>query len=142
MSTEDLKQTARRVIDEVWNGRNPDAVDTFYAPEFINHNPDPGQSADRAGLKENVRSAITAFPDLSLRVDDLLAEGDLVVSRWTFTGTHSGPLWGIPATGRSVSFTGVNISRIRDGQCVEEWTNSDTLGMLQQLGVIPSPSAG
>jgi steroid delta-isomerase-like uncharacterized protein len=142
MATEHVKEIARRIVEDVWNARDAGAVDQLYAPDFHNRDARPGMSSDRDGIKQTVSATAAAFPDFRLALEDAIADGDVVVTRWTFTGTHTGSFWGIPPTGREVRFTGVTINRLRDGRCVEEWTNSDSLGMLQQLGVIPSPSAG
>ena len=80
----------------------------------------------------------TTFPDIDVSVDDLIAEGDRVVIRWTGTGTHSGEFMGVPATGVKISVTGIAIDRIEGGKIVEHWEQFDTLGMMQQLGAIPS----
>jgi steroid delta-isomerase-like uncharacterized protein len=82
-----------------------------------------------------------AFPDLKITVEDQIAEGDKVVTRWTAEGTHDGDLPGLPASGRSSTVTGIGIDRIEGGKIVEAWGNWDTLGMLQQLGAIPAPAA-
>jgi predicted ester cyclase len=81
----------------------------------------------------------SAFSDNEVTVDDQIAEGDKVVTRWSSKGTHSGEFFGIPATGKRVAGKGIGISRIVDGKIVEEWGESDMLGMMQQLGVIPPP---
>jgi len=83
-----------------------------------------------------------AFPDLERPVEDLVAEGDRVVARWTSSGTHKGDFQGIPPTGKHVETSGITIFRIENGKIVEEWSESDVLGMLQQLGAIPSPGKG
>jgi predicted ester cyclase len=82
---------------------------------------------------------LTAFPDLHLTIEDLIAEGDKVVDRQTARGTHQGTFMGIPPTGKQITVTAMNISRIVGGKIVEHWVELDTLGMLQQLGVVPMP---
>jgi steroid delta-isomerase-like uncharacterized protein len=89
------------------------------------------------GVRQFVTTYLTAFPDGKITIDDQLAEGDLVTSRWTGRGIHQGDLMGIPPTGKQVTVTGITISRVKDGKVVEEWTNWDTLGLLQQVGVVP-----
>jgi steroid delta-isomerase-like uncharacterized protein len=81
-----------------------------------------------------------AFPDLNRPVDDLIAEGDKVVARWRAEGTHTGSFQGVPPTGRRASITGITIFRLRDGKIVEEWGESDMLGLLQQVGALPGPA--
>ena len=81
----------------------------------------------------------TAFPDVHFTIEDQVAEADKVVTRWTWRGTHQGPFQGIPPTGKHVMVTGVGINRFANGKVVENWTNMDILGLLQQLGVVPAP---
>ena len=81
----------------------------------------------------------SAFPDIQFTIEDLIAEGDKIVTRYTARGTHRGDLQGIPPTGRQVTVTGIIISRFANGKFVEGWLDFDALGMLQQLGVIPAP---
>jgi predicted ester cyclase len=91
-------------------------------------------------MKQGLTRAQAAFSDISITVEDQIAEGDKVVSRWTIRGTHKGEYMGIAPTGKQVTITGISIYRIEKGKIVEDWANSDMLGMLQQLGAIPSLS--
>jgi predicted ester cyclase len=91
------------------------------------------------GLKELVTTLRTAFPDLRLTVDDMVAEGDKVVDRFMARGTHQGELFGIAATGKQVAWLGIAIHRIVGGQLVETWASPDTLGLMRQLGAVPTP---
>jgi steroid delta-isomerase-like uncharacterized protein len=109
------------------------------AEDYIQHNPQVEQG--REGVKQFFTYFFSAFPDLQLTVEDILAEGDRVVTRWTMRGSHHGEFFGIPATGRQVTVTGMDIWRIADGKAAEHWDSIDNLGMLQQLGVIPSPDS-
>jgi predicted ester cyclase len=92
---------------------------------------------DLAGMEQITPAFFTAFPDTHYTLEDLIAEGDKVVWRYTFRGTHRGDFMGIPATGKVVTGTSIVISRIAGGKCVEEWGSSDLLGLMQQLGAIP-----
>jgi len=139
--SEENKALARRQLEEVFNKHNPDAVDEFFAPDFVNHNTPPGMPNDRESLKALVAMYLGAFPDLEVASDFQLAEGDKVVMHWTGRGTHTGELMGIPATGKRIEMTGIGIQRIAGGKIVEEWVESDQMGMMQQLGVIPTPGA-
>jgi predicted ester cyclase len=85
---------------------------------------------------------LSAFPDTKMTIEDQLAEGDKVTTRWTATGTHTGELMGIPATGKAVTVTGFDITRYSGGKSVEHWGQFDQMGMMQQLGVIPTPGEG
>jgi len=94
---------------------------------------------DREGFKAFVGINLGAFPDVKVTSDSLVAEGDKVVNRWTAIGTHTGELMGIPATGKRITMTGITIVRVADGKITEFWMESDQMGMMQQLGVVPAP---
>ena len=136
MSAEDNKAQVRRGF-EALNERNWTAFDALCAPDFVFHN----ASTTMQGLeayKQFISMYFTAFPDSRFTIEDLIAEGDTVVVRYTARGIHQGNLMAIPATGKQASVTAIGIFRIADGIAVEEWVNMDDLGLLQQLGVIPT----
>lgn len=135
--SEQNKQVIRRAYDEVYNKGNLATVDELIASDFVVHLPGDDVQGPEA-LKGYVSSLRNAFPDLEMTIDDQLADGDMVVTRWTARGTHTGPFQGIPPTGKRASFTGVDIDRFAGGKAVECWTNTDELGLLQQLGAIPA----
>lgn len=139
-SLEENKALVRQAIGRLWNEGCPEAVDEFLAPAFIDHQPTPGPPQTLDDIKQELRMYRTAFPDLHITIEDQIAEGDRVVSRWTARATHRGPLWGVPATGRSVAVMGVFIDRLADGKIQEEWAHWDRLGLLQQLGVVKAPA--
>ena len=140
MGTETNKEIVRRVAEEPWRG-NLDVIDEHVAADYIGHDPSrPEPQRGPAGFKEFVQSSRDAFPNAQVTVDEQLAEGDLVATRWTGRGIHEGELMGIQPTGREVTVTGITISRLRDGKIVEDWLNWDTLGMLVQLGAVPAPA--
>jgi steroid delta-isomerase-like uncharacterized protein len=112
--------------------------DQLYGPDWVGHFPGM-PPLDAEGHRMYSLAMETAFPDLDRKVEDLLAEGDRVAARWTATGTHRGVFNGIPPTGKVATSSGITIFRIADGRIVEEWGESDTLGLLMQLGAIPSP---
>ena len=114
----------------------------MFAADFVNRSPAPGQAHDREGLTQFNLAIRAAFPDLTVTIDDLIAEGDKVVWRWSARGTQRGELMGIPPTGREVTLTGISIDRLAGGQIVERWGEIDNLGLLQQLGAIPAPGPG
>jgi steroid delta-isomerase-like uncharacterized protein len=138
MSAEDNKALIRRFVEEVQSGDNIDLVDEICSPEFVNHSAPPRIPADREGIKIVTAMFRRAFPDSYFTVEDMVAEGDKVATRKTFHGTHGGEFMGIPPSGRGVSMGLIDIVRISDGRVVEHWSMGDTLGMMQQLGVIPS----
>ena len=133
--TQDLKPIIRRFWEEGTNQRNWAVLDEIVAEDYAGHGVET--SPGRAGLKAELAGYTTAFSDLQFTLDELVAEGELVVSRWTARGTHTGPLMDIPPTGKFVTITGISIDRIVNGRIVEGWTEFDMLGMLQQLGAFP-----
>ncbi len=137
---EENKALVRRSNDELWGDGNLDIIDEYVAEDYIEYNtavPEPIRG--REGYRENVKMVRSAFPDLEVTTEDLIAEGDKVVSRYTLTGTHDGPLMGIDPTGTEVEFEGISIGRLEAGMVVEGWSNIDIFGLMQQLGVIESP---
>jgi steroid delta-isomerase-like uncharacterized protein len=139
MSTEANKAIARRNFEEVWNEGKLAAVDEIIAANHVNRDPaNPGVSGPE-GFKQLVSMYRSAFPDTHFAIEAQIAEGDKVVTRWTARGTHQGELMGIPPTGKQLAVTGMTIDRIVGGKIAESWANWDTLGLMQQLGVVPMP---
>ena len=136
--TEGNKAVIRRFVEEVQNNKDWDAFDELNAPDFVNLSSPPGVPSDREGGKMYLAGFLNAFPDCHFTIDDMIAEGDQVVTKKTFTGTHTGEFAGIPATGRSVTLQFVDIMRVRDGRIVEHWLSMNQLSFMQQLGVIPT----
>jgi steroid delta-isomerase-like uncharacterized protein len=139
MSTEQNKAVVRRWIEEGWNNHNLAVIDEVYAANYVQHEPAPETVNSSAALKQYVGTYLTAFPDLNLSIEDLIAEGDKVVWRLKSSGHNNGPFMGMPATGKAGSITGIVIFRLESGRIVEGWVNIDALGLMQQLGVIPMP---
>jgi len=139
VSAVDNKALVRRFVDEVQSGGNIDLIDEVCSPGFVNHSAPPGIPADREGIKILTAMFRGAFPDSHFTIEDMVAEGDKVVTRKTFHGTHEGEFMGMPPSGRAVSMGLIDIVRISDGRVVEHWSVGDSLGMMQQLGVIPQP---
>jgi len=137
------KVLARRNIEEVWNQGKIAVIDELIAHSAIFHDPNipEGKLAEPAGYKKYVSIYRSAFPDLHLTIHDQVAEGDKVVTRWSATGTHNGPLMGIAATHKHATVQGVDINRYENGKIVEGWITYDMLGLLQQLGVAPIMAA-
>ncbi|GAC1512971.1 MAG: ester cyclase [Chloroflexota bacterium] len=139
MSTQENKDIVRRSFEDLFNQGNLSVADEVYSPDYVGH--DPAMPEDSHGIddvKQFVSTYRNAFSDIHLTIDHLIAEGDLVATSFTGRGTHDGDFTGIPATGKKAEVTGMSISRLVDGKIVEEWTNTDTLGLMQQLGVLPS----
>ena len=128
-----------RIIEEVFGAGNYDLANELIGAEAVGHDPAlPEPVRGPAGLIESARAYRDAFPDLRLTVEQAVTEGDYVALRWTARGTHRGELFGIPATGKEATVTGISFDRWADGKIVESWTNWDTLGLLQQLGAVPA----
>lgn len=142
MSTEENKAIFRRIIEEVWNKGDLAAVDELVAPNHIYHFPGREDIKGPEGVKQFVTMARTAFPDIHITIDDMLAEGDKVACRCTWRGTHKGEIRGIAPTGKQVTVTGIVISHCVGGKEVEGWESTDSLGMLQQMGVVPPMGQG
>lgn len=139
MSTKENKALVERESDEMWNKGNLAVADEVFAADVILHGGLPGQPSSVEGVKQGVQLNRAAFPDFHVTIDDLIAEGDKVVSRWTMRGTHKGEMLGMPPTGKQVAMEGITIARIADGKIVEVWNSADQLSLMQQLGVIPAP---
>ena len=139
-STQALKMFAQRFADEIINAQDLDgALAELVAENFVEQNPLPGQGPGRAGLADVLAGMFAAFPNLRWTLHDTVAEGDRVVTRSTWTGTHRGEFMGIPATGRGVTVEAWTLDRYRDGQLTESRIIMDVAGMLAQLGVLPAP---
>jgi predicted ester cyclase len=140
MSADTNKEIVRRLGVEPWEG-NLGVIDELVAPHYVGHDPAMPDQQGPEGIKEFITGYLAAFPDGRITIDDQFASGDLVATRWMGRGTQTGELMGIPPTGKQVTITGITISRVEKGKVVEEWTNWDTLGMLQQLGAVPEMAA-
>lgn len=139
MSTEQNKAIIQR-YREAHNTNQLNQLDEIVAANLIAHNLMPGLPPGLEGGKMAHMGGIASFPDMYVKTDDLIAEGDGVVERWTLTGTYTGaPFFGAPANGKKFSVTGISVYRIANSQVVEHWGEMDFLGLLQQLGMIPAP---
>jgi predicted ester cyclase len=130
------KSLVLRYFDEMNKG-NENYLNEYFGPNYIYHG--STGDLDAEGFKAQHHMYITAFSDIKTIAEDIIAEGDKVVTRWKIRSTHSGELFGIPATGKEVTITGIVISRIENGKAVEEWESFDQLGLMKQLGAIPPP---
>jgi len=132
-----MSEENKALVQRSWEITDPEALDEFYPPDVVWHNPEQ----DLHGIEEAKQFASTyfeAFPDTSFSVEDMIAEGDKVVSRFTVRGTHQGETEEFgPPTGRRVEQEGITIHRIEGGKIVEEWNQYDNLSILQQLGLAP-----
>jgi predicted ester cyclase len=140
MSAEAHKLIIRRLVEDSFNPQNLDLLNELVDPSYVDHGPFPEQSPGIAGMKEAHEALYAGFPDVQQSIDDLIAEGDRVMVRWTCRGTHKGEFMDIPPTGRYIAVTGIDIFRLENGKVMECWHNLDELGMLAQLGVVPGRS--
>ena len=136
--SEKNKTVVRRLFEEVWNKGNLPVTDELFAANYVHHDsstPDVGPGPE----SEKKRATLyrTAFPDLRLTIEDIIAEGETVMARWSCRGTHKGDLSGIAPTGKQFTISGISIARIANGKMAEGWVNWDALGLMQQLGVVP-----
>jgi steroid delta-isomerase-like uncharacterized protein len=140
VSIETNKALVRRFYDQVLNGRRVEAIDELTVADYDEHDPLPGQREGRDGLKDRVSMLVEGLAP-TFTVEDVVAEGDRVVVRWTNSARHVGDFLGIPPTGRYCAIAGIDVYRIEDGQLAEHWHVIDQLAMLQQLGLMPAPDS-
>jgi len=132
------KAVVRRFVEQVQNKKDFTVYDELTDPEFVNLSAPPGVPADSEGGRIWLSTFADAYPDAECTIDDMIAEGDRVVTRKTFSGTHTGDFGGIPATGKRVTLQYVDIMCVREGKIVEHWLSMDQLSWLQQLGIVPA----
>jgi len=144
MSAKGLKTLVRRFFEEVIKGKAATiaAIDELFATNYIEHT---GTGKDTQGIKDYKQSMsefYSAFPDVHVTLDDMVAEGDRVAVRFTLSGTHKGELMGTPPTNKKVTIREIGIIRVAGGKFVESWMRYDTLDLMQQLGLVPTPGKG
>ena len=139
--SEENKALVARMPLEVWSQGKLEVIDEVVDPELIEHGTPamPGVTMDREGIKTLVSEIRRAFPDLNVTLDHMIAEGDLVVTHATSSGTMRGEFAGMPPSGKQATWEQIHISRVRDGKIVEHWVVQDQMGMLQQLGFLQAP---
>ncbi len=129
------KEAVRRFFQEIWNDGDESAIDRYLAEDAAGN--DPKFGVGRESFRRQWRKWQNAFPDIHFELEELVAEGDTVVSRWTLTGTHTGEFLGVAPTGRTVRVSGMSLDHLRDGMVVSGFDGWDALGFRQQLGIIP-----
>jgi steroid delta-isomerase-like uncharacterized protein len=137
MSAENNKILVRRMFEEDLNTDNRAKGAEFFSPDFFDHTNPPGMQRGIEGHNAIVTLFRAAFPDGVWTVEDIFASDDRVCARVVFNATHKGDFFGIPATGKTVSFSGVHVLRVVDNKIIEHWGNNDDLGLMRQLGVVP-----
>jgi steroid delta-isomerase-like uncharacterized protein len=135
-SLEQNKALMRNYIEEAWNKGNLDFIDKNFSSDYVSHGTFPGQPTSRDDVKSVINTIRNTIPDLHITIEDMLAEGDKVASRWVTKGTHKGDLMGAKPTGNKISVSETAVFRVKDGKVVEGWANRDDLGFLQQIGLI------
>ena len=133
------KDIIRRVFEQIWEGGNLDVLDEIDSPEIILRYSVPGADASLEAVKQMTFAMFDGFTERDARIEDLIAEGDKVVERWSFAGKHTGEFMGLPPTNRTLSFSGISIIRMAQRKIVEAWDQIDSLGLFQQLGLIQMP---
>ncbi|WP_313694859.1 ester cyclase [Halorarum halobium] len=135
----DHVERIERLFRGVWNGENPAVADDLVGPDYLIHDRDLAAELRGPDLYRELAAGTRAvFPDMAFTIEDTVADGDEVAVRWTMTGTHEAPAFGVEPTGRSVELTAVEINRFADGLLVETWTRSDMLGLMEQVGALQS----
>lgn len=141
MNREGNTAVIRRLVEGL-NARDATIIDATYAPDYAGHDPDRPKPRSIDDLRSVLAQFLTdVVPDGRYTVEHLVAEGDLVLWHWTFTGTHQGEFMGVAPTGKRLSFGGVNLFRLVGGKVVEDWVYRDSVGFMRQLGLLPPPGA-
>lgn len=137
--SEQNKEIVRR-IQEAFDTGNLDALEDLIAPDIASHDTPPGAPGGREGAKMGHQMVLSWFPDYRVEIDEILAEGDRVVMRFTVSGTHQGEMMGFAPTGKRFSVPGFSEYRVEGGKAVEHWGLHDNFGVFMQLGLIPAPA--
>ncbi len=141
MSKTNNQELYRRVTQEVFSKGDLSVLDETMTPDFQEHEGLPGTRPGRDGVKDLVTMMRSAFPDLSVRIEDTFEAGDQLCARATFMGTNTGSFMGNPPTGKHVEWEAIDLIRVRDGRCAEHWGQMDMLGLFSQLGLMQMPMA-
>jgi len=141
MSAKEIKALERRWFEESNKGKAAAmaVIDELHATDYIFHGGSGEEMRSRKDFKQFMSEFYSAFPDVHFTLDEIVVEGDKVATRWTMTGTHKGKIGGIPPTNKKITIWGISIERVVGGKFVETWERYDTLGFMQQLGVVPTP---
>jgi steroid delta-isomerase-like uncharacterized protein len=134
----DYKELAQRWFSEVMSEGKAEVIDELCAPDFVDHDPLPGTTADLAGLKDFVAQIRAAFPDMQMTADDLIVEGDRLAVRSTLRGTHQGDFMGIPGSGKKVEVSNYDFVRFENDQAAEHWGAIDSAALMEQIGMVPA----
>jgi steroid delta-isomerase-like uncharacterized protein len=133
----EIKEIARRLAEDPWRGKIDETIELI-ADDYVAHVPGSIEPfRGKEGFRAFVNTYLTGFPDGTITVDDQIAEGEIVATRWTGRGTNTGELMGMPPTGKQITVEGITYSRITGDKATEAWITWDTLSMVQQLGIVP-----
>lgn len=135
MTPEMLTELSWRFDNEAFNKGNLDIVEELIHPNFVNHDPLPGQSHDKSGVAPAVLTLRQAFPDLSFTNDEIIAQGEIVAHRARITGTHQGEYLGVAPTGQQITIRLSDFQRWQDGKMIERWSILDTTDLVEKLGL-------
>ena len=141
MSTETNKAILARMVEQVWNEGRIDLVEEFFTEDYVQHITGQPTTTGTEAVRAAIVMSRNSYPDFRLSIDDFVAEGDRVAARWSWSGTHEGDFSGIPPTGKKVSQSGTTFYRLEKGRIAEVWFLGDMMGLMQQLGVVPTPEA-
>ncbi len=140
-NTDANKATVQNFYDQMINAHNTAMIDSFCSADFVDHNPDPGRTGKGIDdMKASFKDFFTAYPDVHVKTDFMVAEGDTVAAHVTVTGTNSGAMGNMPATNKQINIEGIDIIVLKDGKAVERWGVFDNMAMMQQLGMMPDAS--
>jgi predicted ester cyclase len=140
--SEQNKAAAKRFYEEIFNKRNVNAIDELCVPNFVDHSAMPGQPPGTEGLKKTFAMYLKAFPDIQMKVEEMIAERDLVAIRFSGGATHKGELFGTAPTGKKIKFNGIDFVRYANGKAVEAWHQGDDVLAMMQIGIkLPMPPA-
>ena len=142
--SEENKAKMRRLLEEGFSQGNVDVVDEVLDPDFVCYDPnsETGEIRGSETIKGEIEYFRNAVPDLTYTIEDQIADGDKVVTRYTVSGTHEGEFFGVAPTGERIMMSGMSIDRFEGGKMVEEWPEYDLLGVMRQLGAVPEPGQG
>ncbi len=133
------RQIIERLYEDVWNGKHPNTAEELVHDAYAIHDRELAEELQGPDLYNALASSTRElFSDLTFTIEDVVAADDEVALRWTMVGTHDGPLFGVEPTGEQVELTAIEINRFEDGQLLETWTQSDQLGLMEQIGALPA----
>ncbi len=138
MSVDQNRETVRRFNEKVWGKGRVELIEELFSPDFVNHYAAPAAPPGRKGIRHEVERVRSMFPDVAIKTEDIVCEGDRAALRWSGSGTHTGDVTGLPATGKPATMSGMHFYRFREGQIIELWAEFDGARVMRQLGITPA----